>query len=100
MIQGVVEMATKITQYSQLAIFVELHVNLTFTLSFVLSFARTACAINQCAKKVVSDSPGLVDFAIGHLFEAGCLLTFSAFRMGANLRLSTYSNTVCKLSKN
>ena len=81
MIQGVVEMATKIP-YSQLAIFVELHVNLTFTLSFVLSFAWTACAINQCAKKVVSDSPGLVDFAIGHLFEAGCLLTFSAFRRG------------------
>ena len=73
MIQGVVEMATKIPEYSQLAIFVELHVNLTFTLSFVLSFAQTACAINQCAKKVVSDSPGLVDFAIGRVFEAGCI---------------------------
>ena len=29
---------------------------------------------------------------VGRLFEAGRLLTFSAFRMGANLRLGTYSN--------
>ena len=28
----------------------------------------------------------------GRLFEAGRLLTFSAFRMGANSRLSAYSN--------
>ena len=28
----------------------------------------------------------------GCLFEAGHLLTFSAFRMGANSRLGTYSN--------
>ena len=28
----------------------------------------------------------------GRLFEAGRLLTFSAFRMGAYSRLSTYSN--------
>ena len=28
----------------------------------------------------------------GHLFEAGCLLTFSAFRKGANSRLGAYSN--------
>ena len=26
------------------------------------------------------------------LFKAGCLLTFSAFRMGANSRLGAYSN--------
>ena len=28
----------------------------------------------------------------GRLFEAGRLLTFSAFRMGANSRLGAYSN--------
>ena len=28
----------------------------------------------------------------GRLFEARCLLTFSAFRMGANSRLGAYSN--------
>ena len=28
----------------------------------------------------------------GRLFEAGHLLTFSAFRMGANSRLGAYSN--------
>ena len=28
----------------------------------------------------------------GRLFEAGRLLTFSAFRMGANSRLGTYSS--------
>ena len=28
----------------------------------------------------------------GHLFEAGPLLTFSAFRMGDNSRLGAYSN--------
>ena len=28
----------------------------------------------------------------GRLFEAGCLLTFSAFRMGAYSRLDAYSN--------
>ena len=28
----------------------------------------------------------------GRLFEAGRLLTFSAFRMGANSKLGTYSN--------
>ena len=33
-----------------------------------------------------------VGVGVGRLFEAGRLLTFSAFRMGANLRLGTYSN--------
>ena len=28
----------------------------------------------------------------GCFFEAGCILTFSAFRMGANLRLGAHSN--------
>ena len=28
----------------------------------------------------------------GRLFEAGCLLTFSAFRMGVNSSLGAYSN--------
>ena len=28
----------------------------------------------------------------GKLFEAGCLLTFSSFRMGANSKLGPYSN--------
>ena len=28
----------------------------------------------------------------GHLFEAGCLLTFSVFRMDAYSRLGAYSN--------
>ena len=28
----------------------------------------------------------------GKLFEAGCLLTFSSFRMGANSKLDAYSN--------
>ena len=28
----------------------------------------------------------------GRLFEAGCLLTFSAFRLGAYSRLCAYSN--------
>ena len=36
----------------------------------------------------------------GRLFEAGRLLTFSAFRMGANSRMGAYSNKYGKYYEN